>query len=507
MLSREMRKLINKWNGERGWPRLLEQIQIRKIRGWNGQTIDLRFPMVAIVGENGVGKSTILQAIASIYKQPGSIKSFFASDFFPDTAWETVQDGYIGYRVREGDRTISHSVRKPTTRWRGNPERRIRPVVYVDLRRTQPIASQVGYSKIAKAQFKEADSRPFDEDKLKRFCAITGRRYSTARFALTDADSKRWVPVLESGEAKYSGFHQGAGETALADLLRTDFPDYGIVLIDELETSLHPRAQRRLVRDLAEICRQKEMQIVFTTHSPYILEELPDEGRLYVMTTTAGKSLITGVSPYFAMTQMDEDRHPEVDLYVEDDVAKIALQELIGEDKKALLPRCDVIPYGAASVGVALGQMISSSRFPRPSLVFLDGDQERAEGCLVLPGDDSPERVVFESLRNASWKDVSARVGRSHSDTADALEYAMTLGNHHDWLRAAADRLIVGGGHLWRGMCNCWAKYTVSSKEVAAIIENIDATLQGLPFQEPQDSIAKLPSVAVPKDPQGHLFD
>jgi len=78
----------------------------------------------------------------------------------------------------------------------------------------------------------------------------------------------------------YSGFHQGAGETTVAELLEADLPQYSLVLIDEIESSLHPRAQRRLLRDLAERCRERQLQIILTTHSPYILEELPAEARL-----------------------------------------------------------------------------------------------------------------------------------------------------------------------------------------------------------------------------------
>ena len=37
--------------------------------------------------------------------------------------------------------------------------------------------------------------------------------------------------------------HQGAGETTVAELLQADLPRNGIVLIDEIESSLHPRAQ------------------------------------------------------------------------------------------------------------------------------------------------------------------------------------------------------------------------------------------------------------------------
>jgi predicted ATPase len=507
MLSAEMRKLLVKWRGEHGWPKFLERIEIRGIRGWSGQRIDLRFPMIAIVGENGAGKSTILQAIASVYKSPTSPKVGFASDFFPDTAWEVVKNASIRYTVKEGEETYSQSVRKHTDRWRGNPERRSRPVVYIDLRRTQPMSAQIGYSRIAKPQFKEADSRDFDDDKLQRLCAITGRHYDKARYALTDADKKRWVPVVESGDAAYSGFHQGAGEITLADLLRADFPRYGIILIDELETSLHPRSQRRLVRDLAEMCRVNEMQIIFTTHSPYVLEEVPEEGRLYVMSTSSGKSLITGVSPYFAMTKMDEDRHPELDLYVEDTNAGTMLEEVISHTRKELLLRCDIVPYGAASVGMSLGQMVSGKRFHRKSLVFLDADQERFPGCLLLPGQDAPERVVFEGLKQVDWRDVANRIGRSHSDTVDALEYALTLSDHHEWIKASADRLVVGGDHLWRGMCNCWAQYASDSREREIIVGYIESALQGIEFKEPENRTSNLPIVHVPKDPQRMMFD
>jgi predicted ATP-dependent endonuclease of OLD family len=43
----------------------------------------------------------------------------------------------------------------------------------------------------------------------------------------------------------------GAGQTTILELIQADLPRHSLVLIDEVETSLHPRAQRRVVRDLA----------------------------------------------------------------------------------------------------------------------------------------------------------------------------------------------------------------------------------------------------------------
>jgi predicted ATP-dependent endonuclease of OLD family len=126
---------------------------------------------------------------------------------------------------------------------------------------------------------------------------IVGKKYTSAGISLPDAGNDKPIPVLEIEGLRYSGFHQGAGEIAAAELLAVDYPKHGLVLIDEVETSLHPRAQRRLMRDLARIAREQELQIVLTTHSPYIFYELPPEARIYLMDGAEGKTAVAGVSP------------------------------------------------------------------------------------------------------------------------------------------------------------------------------------------------------------------
>ncbi len=458
-LAKEIRLLQNKWQSGQGWPKRLEWLEISNIRGWTGQRIAFLFPIVALVGENGVGKSTILQAIASSYSS-SSIGRYYASKFFPDTIWETVRAASIKVSVREGLNTSSivTSVRKPTDRWRGNPERKQRPVVYVDLRRIQPIAARVGYARLAKPQLKETSSSPFEPTTLRRLSNVMGRNYNQARLSITSMDNNRPVPVLQRDGTSFSGFHQGAGETTIAELLKKQIPQYAILLIDEIETSLHPLVQRRLIRDISELARAQELQVVLTTHSPYILEELPNEARVYIMDGTNGKQIIAGVSPEFAMSKMDEDIHPEADIFVEDGNAAVLLREILFEVEKDLVSRVQMVPYGAASVGRVLGQMVSENRFPRPTIIFLDGDQDKLEGCICLPGGDAPERVIFEALKLRNWNGISQRIGRNVSDTIDACNNAMTLSDHHEWINTAANKLVLGGSVLWQALCAQWAK-------------------------------------------------
>ncbi|HEX5927982.1 MAG TPA: AAA family ATPase [Solirubrobacterales bacterium] len=478
-LSSEMRRLQRQWQAGTGWPKRLHWVEIVGIRGWNRQRFDLRFPIMAVVGENGAGKSTLLQAAATIYQaEPDSprLKKYrFASDFFPETPWDEIRNAEIKGEIKEGTNLQTVAIRKPTGRWRGYQERPHRHVVYIDLSRIQPVPARVGYTRLAKASLSEASSEAFEDKALARFSAIMGRKYDEVKMAITDADPNREVPVVSHRGAPYSGFHSGAGEITMAELLQAPIPAGALVLIDEVETSLHPRVQRQLIRDLAALARARGLQVILTTHSPFVLEELPLDARAYILQPSGGgREIVYGVSPEFAMTKMDEFPHPECDLYVEDPRAETMLTEILAAHRPELIRRTRTIPFGAASVGRSLGEMRDSGRFPDPVCVFLDGDQGSARGCLALPGGDPPEQVVFDALKEKNWAGLASRTGRDFADVADACDQAMALSDHHDWVRAAASTLVLGGDILWQAMCAEWANACLSKDEAAVIWQPIE---------------------------------
>ena len=477
MLSNEMRLLATKWASATAWPKWLEWVQLDGLRGWTGQRVDFQFPITVVVGENGTGKSTILQAAAATYRsQP---KDRFASDFFPDTPFEQVRNAVLRFSVRQGTTSETGSVRKPTTRWRGNPARPERPVEYTDLSRIQPIGARHGYAGLLKVGNTESGRLEFDHVKLQRLSNILGKEFTSASMATTAAGPDKMVPVLSHAGEPYSGFHQGGGETTAAELIAEDYPKYALVLIDEVETSLHPRSQRRLIRDLAKVARERELQIILTTHSPYVLDEVPPEARVYIMAGSGGKRIVRGVSPGFAMTQMDEEDHPECDVYVEDRRAETMVSEILARYDRPLRDRCKIIPFGSAQVGKALGQMVKGKRFPRPSVVFLDGDQDPTDGCSLLPGKDAPERVAFEALRLNGWSDLPLRLGRGASETIDAFEAACSNADHHSWLSIVGDRLKIGSDIVWQAVVASYIDQadTILEAELRSITDEITSAL------------------------------
>lgn len=493
--SNEMRRLTAKWESGAGWPKRLEWIKIAGLRGWNGQQFKLPYPIMAVVGENGSGKSTVIQCAAAVYKSPIP-KIFakgrgFASDYFPNTTWDSIRNAEIGYSIREGDQFFTDNVRKPGPKWRGNMKRKERPIAFIDLSRVEPVPSRTGYWRIAKTQHKEISAEAFDKNRLERFSQIMGREFDSARMALTDIDPNREVPVIGHHKAVYSGFHMGAGETIIAELLRADLPKYSLVLIDEVETSLHPRAQRRLIRDLAERCRELELQIVLTTHSPFVLDELPHIARAQILETSAGRTIVYGVSPEFAMTKMDDVPQYECELYVEDRRSQILLTEiLVAHARPELVLSCRITTCGTASVAQALGIMVQQKRFPRPSRVFLDADQAESVGCIMLPGKDAPERVVFGKLKEKNWLELSRRIGRKISLVADACSQAMLLPEHHDWVNSAATNLVLGGDVLWQALCAEWAEKCLEADEAKKIVQPIEDALIGVSLTGPKRPLA-----------------
>ena len=478
-LSNEVRRLETKWTTGNSWPKFLEWLEIKDIRGWNEQQrIAFNFPIVAVVGENGSGKSTILQASACVYQgEEEGDPTWFPTEFFPETAWDNLTDVRIRFGYRQGQVHLDGSIRKPTSRWLGQPDRPARRVIYIDLSRLQPVGTRVGYARIAKNRHLEASATPFSDVQVARLSQIMGREYDNAKMALSDLDQNREIPVLSKFGSHYSGFHQGSGETTIAELLMAQIPKYSLVVIDEIESSLHPRAQRRLIRDLAVAARDRECQFIISTHSPYVLDELPLNARIYILETNKrDKEIVYGVSPQFAMTKMDDEQHPECELYVEDQRAAVWLGEILSRHAPNTFVRCSSVPYGAANLGVALGQIVAAGRFPRPSVVFLDGDQGEANGCLLLPGEDAPERVVFARLRHENWRNLWTRIGRDISSVSDACTRAMTLADHHEWVRFAANELLCGGDVLWQAMCGEWADVSPTA-EVQYIIDAITDVL------------------------------
>jgi predicted ATPase len=464
------------------WPQFLDRIEIAGLRGWSGQSVQFRFPVTAIVGENGTGKSTILKVAASAYAPLRHGIGYFPSNFFPTTHWDDISSVTLGYRIRLGDDLKSFSIKKPTQRWSFPDRRYERPVFWFDVARTLPLDASAGYARIAKLATGETASEELTDESRLQLSTILGRDYSSARFASPDVNANRKVGLLGREFGEVSQFHQGAGEDTTLDLVLAlqDIPQNSLIIIDEVEASLHPRAQRRLIRSLLNFSRLRRVQVIVSTHSPYILEELPAEARVLVLPSSSGPSVIYGASPEFALSRIDDAIHPEAYIYVEDAEASRWLREIIAThpDGAELLTRTRICPVGPANVVRILGDLACKGKLPHRAISVLDGDCSPSPGCITMPGDSAPERVVFLDLKNAGWPNLSERFGIGAGSLLQYLEDVVLTPDHHLWTTRIGDRIVKSAGSVWETMCTEWCRECLDADARDSLVTRISSLVE-----------------------------
>jgi hypothetical protein len=342
----------------------------------------------------------------------------------------------------------------------------------------------VGYAKIARLAAAEIESAEINDSFRERLSHVLGRNYSKARFATSDVDKKRQVGLLEREWGELSQFHQGAGEDATLDLFRTlqGLPDNSLLLIDEVEASLHPRAQRRLVRFLLWLARHRRLQVILSTHSPFVLQELPQEARILLLPGPQGLSVVYGVSSDFAMSRLDDEVHPEVHVFVEDRDAEILVREILAssEDSAKLLGRIAINPVGPANVVAMLGRLGKTGKLPYKSIAILDGDHSDPD-CFSLPGKTAPERLIYQGLKDIGWKNLSQRFGVGAGTLFTALDDAMLEPNHHRWNAKVGDQILKSSVSVWEVLATEWCKSCLDPEIRKALALEIGAVADAGP--------------------------
>lgn len=227
------------------------------------------------------------------------------------------------------------------------------------------------------------ENRLLTKEELGIVSYVLGREYVEARWVkhrLFKGDGGLSI-LFKTEHGRYSEAFAGSGEVAVTSCVVQILgaAKGTLLLLDEPEVSLHPGAQERLLAFLARMVRQKQIQVVFSTHSPHLISALPDDAiKVFHQLTDGGFSVIPATHPYAAFRRLGATYGNQVLVIVEDRLAQSVVQQAlstIDDEATRQLFRIDYHPGGASSLLASRIPVLMDG--PEHVLILLDGDQKK----------------------------------------------------------------------------------------------------------------------------------
>ena len=256
----------------------LKRVILKKVRGFTDREVTFDFPVTALVGPNGGGKTTILGAAAMIYKDVPP-RRFFAKSGKYD---ESMQDWAIEYDLVDKDLKERIHLQRTASfkKLKWNRKAVDREVLIFGVARTVPATERSELSRALGGTYEAKSEAVLDEQVAEEVQKILGKPITGySRLNVDEQGRVSFFAGSTSAGDKYSEFHFGAGEASVIRIVAEieAAADNTLILVEEIENGLHPVATRSMVEYLVDVARRKSCQVIFTTHSNDALGPLPSE--------------------------------------------------------------------------------------------------------------------------------------------------------------------------------------------------------------------------------------
>lgn len=410
-----------------------------------GSKIEFKFPLTVLVGENGCGKSSVLQALENVSAGKSLSQRWFSTsvDPIPDNArpcfWYSyynaeakrvvqILNTRIKKKFKDGsenpdywepsrpvakygmelfDEKFANTPGATGSRWNGTK----RKVEYIDFREEISAFDKYFYfgiepHKKTKQEYIRQRSKNLKraiDGKLKNdllrsveilrseevsiLSDILDKQYQSVKIIEHKFYSKWGTSVYfsqgvsdASFSGKYSEAFAGSGESAVAKLVHKIFiaQEGTLLLLDEPEVSLHPGAQKRLLNYILENVRDKGLQVVISTHSPAIVEELPPEAIVVMNQTTQNK--FDPIPNVFAEAAFQYIGHTNVEkpqIIVEDKTAELLVRRALSLCNPKATASINVICHPGGAKDIYREAVVFSRMENKKTFLLLDGDQRK----------------------------------------------------------------------------------------------------------------------------------
>lgn len=358
----------------------IESVHFDQLKCLKDATIEFDKPLTAIMGVNGCGKTTVLHALACVFKPYDKGEDYHFSYFFTpntDASWCNSKLS-ICYTVESKGKEVEILSKEYTKsdRWSPKYDRRpARDVFYIGIDTCLPEIEITSTTTRINYQTEELHGK-MDDDIRAHAAYILNKNYEVLTANITYANKKSMIGVTASG-IRYSSLSMGTGEQRVFKILRTvlSAPAYSMILIDEIDLLLHVTALKRLIEVLAAIAESHHLQIIFTTHS-LEMNDLQRYVDLFYLDQAANKTIVYKSINSDMIYALSGQRRNIYEIYVEDVLSKCIIGAILEE--LGLRAQTSITIFGAAENAFTLsaGLVLKDSDLSN-CLVVLDGDVHR----------------------------------------------------------------------------------------------------------------------------------
>jgi predicted ATPase len=463
----------------------LPALRMSNVRSFEQQTISFDFPVTAIIGTNGGGKSTVLGAAAIAYKsvKPGN---FFPKSNIGDNSMANWRIDYdIIDRSVNAAGVFTRNARFASAKWRRDnvPDRE---VILIPIQRTVPANEQNRFKQfIGLGSKTDITAAAIDVSVSSHVSRILGKDASGYERITLNKDRSKSILVGMKNANDYSQFHFGAGEASIIEMVSQieGASDNALILIEEIENGLHPLATRKMVEYLFDVAKRKKAQVIFTTHSEYALDVLPPKAIWGCIDGVAYQGKLTIESLRALTGTVRKDRA----IFVEDEFAKDLCSEILRQYAPEILDQVEIHKAGGFPYVVeVLKHHNTNPTIKNKAVAVIDGDNpplsEVNDHVVELP-EGAPEAVVFGYIQQNAEVVASLVQQRcqcpavSQDRIIDAIkQVAIDTTDHHLYFVKLGEMLgFISEIIVRRGLCSIYVQNAAS--ELSPLVSTLKEKL------------------------------
>lgn len=336
------------------------EIKIRNLK--NVKSLDFKIPdqgVWVITGMNGSGKSSLLASILRIWDPYAFQKNFKVSKTSKGRV-DSFRGASITYLI--GAETVSYQYTEE--RWTPTPRKNsklfekisFKSVTYMaaDPDRIQPRQEDLSPRRIRAADptLIQFANEIFETTRFNELRKVNVTRGASEALLIE-------VPGSGSKKSYYSEKNFSLGEICVLKLLRSVLkqPPGSLVLIDEVELALHPRAQIKLFHVLQQLASERELTVLLSSHSVTLIKAVERKRIIFLEGLNGTVTARHGCFPSYILGQvaLTEESSKDAIFCVEDDHSDFLLEAIIERFKSTLndpavrTPQYSIIRIGGAS--------------------------------------------------------------------------------------------------------------------------------------------------------------